>query len=73
MKTNNSAACSSPLIGNLVGGHVVTNIANVQPPYGSNQIVWLVPICKAHNHHTNVAVMRANPGTTGVWLDNYHQ
>lgn len=61
--------CNAP----IYGGHVVAPGAPVQPQPGANHVVFIVPICNAHNNRTNTNVMTAAFATTGVWLDNYHR
>lgn len=55
-----------------LGGHVVFGTAWASPPYGSNHIVFIVPICSKHNSDYSV-YMEALQVLEGVWLDNYHQ
>lgn len=62
-------ACTTPLIGNIVGGHVVLGRRAVNLPYGS--YCFIMPICKAHNNNDNVS-MQARQYINGIWLQHYH-
>ncbi len=65
----NSAAitCNDP----LCGGHMVlTN--NTSPVIGSDNTVYIVPICNAHNNWKNTNMMNISEGVYALVLDRYH-
>ena len=57
----------------IYGGHVVHNAGDMDPKYGVDDLVFILPICNAHNNVSNTREMRAAFDTTGLWLRNYHQ
>lgn len=40
------AACDD----RIIGGHIVLNASEIEPPKGTNGVVYIVPICNSHNH-----------------------
>jgi len=61
--------CNNP----LYGGHLVFDHSQMQPVYGSNKVVFIAPLCNAHNNSSNKNEMTAKYTTIGVWLNNYHK
>lgn len=60
--------CNTP----LCGGHMVlTN--NTSPAYGSDNTVYIIPICNAHNNWRNANIMTVSEGVWALVLDKYHQ
>lgn len=60
--------CNTP----LCGGHMVlTN--NTSPAYGSDNTVYIIPICNAHNNWRNTNRMNVSEGVWALVLDKYHQ
>lgn len=56
----------------LCGGHMVlTN--NTSPAYGSDNTVYIIPICNAHNNRNNTKRMVVSEGVWALVLDKYHQ
>ncbi len=55
----------------IYGGHIVlTN--NTSPPVGSNNTVYIVPICNAHNNRTNTNQMNISEDVWALLLNKYH-
>ena len=57
----------------LVGGHMVRHSNEQHPPYGSNGVVCIIPICNAHNNYTNDNMMNVSDQVTAVLLNRYYQ
>lgn len=57
--------------GNIYGGHMVLNRNNVHPKYGANGVVYIIPICNAHNNTNNVAEMILSEDVEAVVLNRY--
>lgn len=66
VKGSGGSSCND----NTVGGHVITT--NVQPQYGDNEKVYIIPICKTHNYYRNTNVMTVSKDVQALILDNYH-
>jgi hypothetical protein len=62
---------------NIIGGHVIPGqifapVGSI--PYGTNGVVFIIPICKAHNNPANNGhYMAPVVRNQGFWLNNYHQ
>lgn len=58
--------------GEICGGHIVlTN--NPSPARGSNETVYIIPICRAHNNRGNNMQMTVSENVFALLLDKYHQ
>lgn len=74
MKSNGNASCTPATAARqFLGGHVVNNQADINPDHGVNGVVFIIPICYAHNNTSNQMVMASPAATLGVWLNHYHQ
>lgn len=60
-----------PCNNSLCGGHMVlTN--NTSPQYGTDDAVYIVPICSAHNNWRNTNRMSISENVWALVLDKYH-
>lgn len=59
--------------GNIYGGHMVLHANNVRPRHGSNGVVYIIPICNAHNNANNVAEMILSEDVEAVVLNRYFE
>lgn len=67
VKSNGKSNCG----GGICGGHMI--ISSIQPNWGDDGVVYIVPICSSHNHYQNVAQMRICETVEALVLNNYHQ
>lgn len=60
-----------------LGGHCLNGNSVKSPAYGSNNIVFIIPICSNHNNHEktagNTSYMKTCTDYDIVWLKNYHK
>ncbi|MDR1931978.1 MAG: hypothetical protein LBQ57_04040 [Spirochaetales bacterium] len=61
-------ACSDTLI----GGHLIPGREAKKIDWGSDQQVFIMPICASHNQR-NATYMKALTNQCGIWLNNYHK
>lgn len=60
--------CNKP----IYGGHMVLT-SKTSPEIGSNNTVYIVPICNAHNNRNNTRQMKISEDVWALVLDKYHE
>lgn len=58
---------------NIYGGHMVLQECNISPKHGSDGVVYIIPICNAHNNKNNTAEMILSEDVEAMVLNKYYQ
>lgn len=53
-----------------VGGHMIRS--DKQPGYGDDGKVYIIPICRTHNHYRNKREMTVSESVSALVLNRYH-
>lgn len=65
VKTNGQSNCS----GDTLGGHIAISQQTVNPE--PNDYIYIIPICRSHNHYRNVAQMTLCQAVEAVKMNRF--